>query len=312
MSIPEALDNMRTPKSPSKSLLTMEDAVGVPGDTEQVGAPAGVLDGEQDVEPLEHHGVDGEEIRRQDALGLGSQELGPGRASTWCWSRAMAAEDSAHGRRPDPDAELASSPWTRTQPQLRPSRPRRTISSTRSSALIAGRPGPSLAPPCPPFPASGFSVPTEQRRWVDQESSPAVPREQPAEGSQKGAVDGPVLDAAMDLALKDSHLVTEDDQLDILVDLARRDDTTSPKSGTAQVRERKGHGSIYDGHRRELPAQRPDRDCGALQPGCLHVLADGERRHGTWSPDQISVAISVLTAAGMAPTRAADAVRLAL
>jgi hypothetical protein len=33
---------------------------------------------------------------------------------------------------------------------------------------------------------------------------------------------------------------------------------------------------------------------------------------GTWSPDQIIVAISVLTAAGMAPTRAADAVRLAL
>jgi hypothetical protein len=27
MSIPEALDNVRTPKSPSKSLLTMEDAL---------------------------------------------------------------------------------------------------------------------------------------------------------------------------------------------------------------------------------------------------------------------------------------------
>ena len=28
------------------------------GDTEEVGPPGGVLDGEQDVEPLEQHGVD--------------------------------------------------------------------------------------------------------------------------------------------------------------------------------------------------------------------------------------------------------------
>jgi hypothetical protein len=41
-------------------------------------------------------------------------------------------------------------------------------------------------------------------------SSPAVAREQPAERSQEGAVDGPVRDAAADLALKDSHLVMED------------------------------------------------------------------------------------------------------
>jgi hypothetical protein len=41
------------------------------GDTEEVGPPAGMLDGEQDIEPLEHHGVDREEVCRQDALGLG-------------------------------------------------------------------------------------------------------------------------------------------------------------------------------------------------------------------------------------------------
>ena len=72
------------------------DKAVVRGDTEQVGAPAGVLDGEQDVEPLEHHGVDGEEVCRQDALGLCSQELGPGRASTRCWPQAMAAEDAPY------------------------------------------------------------------------------------------------------------------------------------------------------------------------------------------------------------------------
>ena len=56
------------------------------GDTEQVGTSAGVLDGEQDIEPLEHQSVDREEVGCQDALGLGSQELGPGRASTRCRS----------------------------------------------------------------------------------------------------------------------------------------------------------------------------------------------------------------------------------
>jgi len=49
---------------------------------------------------------------------------------------------------------------------------------------------------------------------------------------------------------------------------------------------------------------------GALAAFTFSLMESGN--DGTWSPDQIIVAISVLTAAGMAPTRAADAVRLAL
>ena len=60
-------------------------------------------------------------------------------------------------------------------------------------------------------------MPTEQRRGRNQESSPAFPREQPAERSQEGAVNGPVPDAAVDLALKDPDLVTEDHDFDVLV-----------------------------------------------------------------------------------------------
>src|ERR1019366_1450423 len=95
------------------------------------------------------------------------------------------------------------------------------------------------------FPAPGFTVPTEQRRWRDQESSPAFPREQPAERSQEGAVGGPVPDATVKLALQHPDLVAEDDQLDILVGLAapgRHDERQNPAQ--PEVHERKGHESM--------------------------------------------------------------------
>jgi hypothetical protein len=38
----------------------------------------GDLDEEQYVDPLEEHGVDGEEVARQDCVRLGSEELFPG------------------------------------------------------------------------------------------------------------------------------------------------------------------------------------------------------------------------------------------
>jgi hypothetical protein len=49
---------------------------------------------------------------------------------------------------------------------------------------------------------------------------PAVAREEPAEGGKNGAVDPSVPDAAMELALKDPHLVTQDHKLDVLVSFA--------------------------------------------------------------------------------------------
>jgi hypothetical protein len=60
-------------------------------------------------------------------------------------------------------------------------------------------------------------VPAEQSPRRDEESSPPVPRKEPAEGGQERAVDWSVPDAAMELALKDTHLVAEDDQFDVLV-----------------------------------------------------------------------------------------------
>jgi putative transposase len=64
-----------------------------------------------------------------------SAQVGPRRgAGPRPWRRSTRRTDVAPARMPS----LASSPWTRTQPQLRFSRPRRMI----GSALIAGRPGP--------------------------------------------------------------------------------------------------------------------------------------------------------------------------
>jgi len=63
-------------------------------------------------------------------------------------------------------------------------------------------------------------VPTQQRGRRDQESLPAVAREEPAEGSQEGAVGFSAPDAAMELALKGPHLVAQDHKLDVLVSFA--------------------------------------------------------------------------------------------
>ena len=217
------------------------------GDTEEVCPPAGVLDGEQHVQALEEHRVNSEEVCCRDAFGLGPQEPGPSRASARGRAQAVVAEDAPDRRRPDPDAELgqlALDAYAAPAAVL-PAQPQDQLHQLGAH----GRPSrASLPSPGPPFPAPGFAVPTEQRRWRDQESSPAVPREQPAERSQKGAVNGPVPDAAVDLALQDPDVVTEDDQLDVLVSVAasrRHDEGQNPAQ--PEVQEREGHRSMMTG-----------------------------------------------------------------
>ncbi len=83
--------------------------------------------------------VAGARVRAKRCRALRSSvQVGPRRgAGPRPWRRSRRRTDVAPTRMPS----LRSSPWMRTQPQLRFSRPRRTISST-SSALIGGRPGP--------------------------------------------------------------------------------------------------------------------------------------------------------------------------
>ena len=193
--------------------------LGVLGYAQKVSPPGGVLNSEQDVQPLEEHGAYAEEVRGQDPLGLGFEELCPARASPRCWPEAMATEHAPHRCRSDPDAELgqlALDAYTAPTMVLPPQ------AHDQLHRFRAHRrpPGASLSSPRSPLASSGFSVPTQQRRRCDQESLPAFPRKQPTEGSQEGAVGPPVLDPAMKLALKDTHLVARHNKLDVLVRFA--------------------------------------------------------------------------------------------
>ncbi|MGA3219489.1 MAG: hypothetical protein ABSE77_10540 [Acidimicrobiales bacterium] len=100
----------------------------------------------------------------------------------------------------------------------------------------------ALSPPRPPLPPSSFSVPSEQCPGRDEEGLPPSPGKEPAESDEQRTVSWAVLDAAMKLALKDTHLVTEDDQFEILVcaaAVARRDESQEPAK--REVDEGEGH-----------------------------------------------------------------------
>ncbi len=61
---------------------------------------------DQCVKPSTEHGVEVEEVRRNDALGLGGEELPPGWAITaWCWVDARVMQDPPDRRRCDVVAE---------------------------------------------------------------------------------------------------------------------------------------------------------------------------------------------------------------
>jgi len=152
----------------------------------------------------------------------------------------MEAKHTSHRRRPDPDAELGQLTLdANTAPAaILPAQPQDQLHQLGAQHWP---PWATLASPCLPLAASGLSVPTEQRRWADQEGSPVFPGEQPAERSQDRAVDQSVPDAKVKLALHDTDLVAEDDQLDILVGLAasgRHDERQNTAQPEGQERER--------------------------------------------------------------------------
>ena len=72
------------------------------GDARQVHAPGVVLDEEQDMQAAQEHGIDVEEVRREDRCGLPGQELPPGLSGTpGCRIDARVLEDLPHCRRRD-------------------------------------------------------------------------------------------------------------------------------------------------------------------------------------------------------------------
>src|SRR6266540_7027376 len=88
-------------------LLGDPSGIRIPGGAEHPNAPRGEFDHEQDVERLQPHGLQREEITRQNAAGLAAQEL----ASRWArptWSRpeSIPSQEQADLRGRHPDAEL--------------------------------------------------------------------------------------------------------------------------------------------------------------------------------------------------------------
>ena len=72
--------------SVAESYAEVSDGLGCPGsggvggDSEKVHASCGVFDDEQDVKPPEYRGVDASELGSDNRLGLGANELRPGRS----------------------------------------------------------------------------------------------------------------------------------------------------------------------------------------------------------------------------------------
>lgn len=105
-------------------LLSCPYLSGVGGDAGDVQASGAVFEERQGVQTVPEHGVDVEEVRRKDALGLSGEELAPVRAVTaWHRVNARVMQDLPDRRGSDAVAEpgqfaldpsndpTAGSPW---------------------------------------------------------------------------------------------------------------------------------------------------------------------------------------------------------
>ena len=187
----------------------------VQGDPEDADAPGGVLDHGQDVSLSAVEQVRGEEIARQDRLGLGAQELRPGRV---CSSRRGVdpgiLQDFPHGRRR----------------YLRSQADQLTVDPAVSPAgVLAGQPedqGPDVPAggrsaglathgPGGPAAANDVAVPAQDRVRGDQQPQP-VPagfRYHGEQGREQCPVRPVQFRAARLPPLQDGELVAQDQDL---------------------------------------------------------------------------------------------------
>jgi len=180
------------------------------GDTEDVHPAGGVLDDEERLQPVQSDRVEVEQVAREDRVGMGPQELGPG------WSgpsgrgvEAGAVEDGPEGGGADVDAETGelavdgeSAPWGAVAgfPRLRFPRP-------------LSKPDVRLSPH--PAVSDQLAVPAQDGGRRDQEPESSVDREQSDEGGDQGAV-GPGHWRAWRTPLNYGELVAQHEDLDVL------------------------------------------------------------------------------------------------
>jgi hypothetical protein len=194
-------------------LLGHPRRVGVPGSAQDVHSPGPDLDREQHLQRPEHERFDSEEVKRQDPLGLGPQELAPRGAAT-ARSRAEAAcpqeRADLRGRHSDSEfRQLAPDPEA-SPPGVLPSDPQDELSN-----LIGDRWPPSDRDPfVSPLLPHQVSVPAKERLWAHHEGRPSSSRKGPAQHGHEQSVAAAKMCAAH-LAPEDHQLVAKDHHLDV-------------------------------------------------------------------------------------------------
>jgi hypothetical protein len=186
------------------------------GDTEDVDHSALELNHEKHIELVETDRVHDEEVGGQDALGLGGEELLPGRSTARNGSEPVAAKHPADRVRGDADPEPAK---LALNADTSPAAVLPAESDDELDDLITERGTSRASQGSPTFPLASreLPMPAEQSLGRDEKATPAPPWKKPAEHSQDRSVCGSVADAAMELPLEQADLVAKHHQLDVLV-----------------------------------------------------------------------------------------------
>ena len=186
------------------------------GDAEDVHDPRLELDDEKNIELGEVDGVHGEEVRRQDSLGLRGEELLPARSTSKRWSNTVTSKNtpdrSCRGANPETtqltlDADTAPAPVLATKAKYELDGLVGKRWSTRSSFR---------SPPSPPA-LGELSMPSQQCLGCDEERSPSRPGKKAAERRENRAVTSSIANAPANLTLQDADLVAKHHELDVAV-----------------------------------------------------------------------------------------------
>ncbi len=170
------------------------------------------LDEEQDVERLQEHRLDREEVAREHSPPLCSEELAPGRTgSTRRGPEAGATQDPPDGARSDPDPQLAE---FALDSHASPSGVLPAETDDEIGRLgIEGRPT-GASPMVGPLPPDEFAVPAEEGLGRDHERGPTVSAERPTRRGEERPVSVFELRAAHRTA-EHPYLVTEGSVLEL-------------------------------------------------------------------------------------------------
>jgi hypothetical protein len=192
------------------SLLGDPVPIRVGCDACKMDTPSVVLDEEQDVEPVQEHGLHGEEVTRQQGLGLGPKKRSPARAHP---PRRrldpVTCEDSPDTGGREPYSHLGK---LAVDPSVSPGRVLLGHSYNKCNSA-RGNPRSTRRSWVSPPSAYQLSVPSKQCRWLNEEPRLASSREQPAQASENCTITRTQC-RACNLTTQDSNLVSEHDNFD--------------------------------------------------------------------------------------------------